>query len=45
MILIDEDIRPGLEIGAVDYIAKPFGLEFVTRFNSQVLREIADTHL
>jgi hypothetical protein len=44
MILIDEDIRPGPEVGAVDYIAKSFGLEFLPRLISQVSREIADTH-
>lgn len=45
----EEDKRRGLELGAVDYIAKPFGLEFVPRLlshvGSKIAREIKDTQI
>ena len=31
-----EDIQRGLELGAVDYISKPFGLEFAPRILSHI---------
>jgi DNA-binding response OmpR family regulator len=37
--LAEQDMQRGLEIGAVDYITKPFGVEFAPRLLSHVGRE------
>lgn len=34
--LLEQDIQRGLELGAVDYIAKPFGIEIASRLLSHV---------
>lgn len=36
---LERDIRRGLEFGAVDYITKPFGMEFVARLLSHTRNE------
>lgn len=36
---LEQDIRRGLELGAVDYIAKPFGAEFAPRLLAHIKRE------
>jgi DNA-binding response OmpR family regulator len=33
---LEEDIRRGLELGAVDFITKPFGVEFASRLLSHI---------
>lgn len=33
---LEPDIQRGLELGAVDYIVKPFGLEFASRLLSHI---------
>jgi putative two-component system response regulator len=37
--LAEQDVQRGLEVGAVDYITKPFGVEFASRLLSHVKRE------
>lgn len=37
--LAEQDMQRGLEIGAVDYITKPFGVEFAPRLLSHVRRK------
>lgn len=32
----EQDVQRGLELGAVDYIAKPFGMEFASRLLSHI---------
>jgi DNA-binding response OmpR family regulator len=39
---LEEDIQVGLELGAVDYITKPFGAEFAPRLLSHVKNSIAE---
>lgn len=41
--LCNQDIKRGLELGAVDYITKPFGMEFVPRLLSHVRNSVATT--
>ncbi|HZF01011.1 MAG TPA: response regulator [Methylomirabilota bacterium] len=33
---LDQDVQRGLELGAVDYISKPFGIEFAPRLLSHI---------
>ena len=33
---LEQDIKRGIELGAVDYIAKPFGMELPTRLLSHI---------
>jgi DNA-binding response OmpR family regulator len=33
---LEKDIQRGLELGAVDYITKPFGVEFAPRLLSHI---------
>jgi DNA-binding response OmpR family regulator len=40
---LEEDIQRGLELGAVDYITKPFGMEFASRLLSHVKNSVAAT--
>jgi DNA-binding response OmpR family regulator len=38
-----QDIERGIELGAVDYITKPFGMEFASRLLSHVKNSVATT--
>jgi putative two-component system response regulator len=40
----EQDVQRGLEAGAVDYITKPFGVEFAPRLLSHVGREQEISH-
>jgi putative two-component system response regulator len=39
-----EDQQHGLELGAVDYITKPFGLEFAPRLLSHIIRKASTVY-
>jgi DNA-binding response OmpR family regulator len=41
---LEQDIQRGLELGAVDYITKPFGVEFASRLLSHIRREQVASH-
>jgi DNA-binding response OmpR family regulator len=42
--LAEQDIQRGLEAGAVDYITKPFGVEFASRLLSHIRHEKGISH-